>query len=99
MLKRIKALLSERYVLITREEWEQVLNDLIAVAKIGKITIETIEKLPSAAEFNRIRSLAESANDICVGLIPDSGIRAQSFDGAPVISGFSRCAPVDISKG
>ncbi len=44
--------------------------------------------LPSAQEFNRVRSLAEGASMICEGIMPDSGIKAQSFDGAVVVTGM-----------
>lgn len=47
-----------------------------------------LKALPTAQEFNRVRSLAEGASMICEGMIPDSGIKAQSFDGAVVVTGM-----------
>ena len=49
---------------------------------------ERLAALPTAQEFNRVRSLAESASMICENMVPDSGIAARSFDGAPVITGM-----------
>jgi hypothetical protein len=77
-------------VLFARKELKSAAasTDLIAVTKIAATTLEVVNKLPTPEQFNRVRSLAEAASLICEGMIPDSGIRAQSFDGAPVITGM-----------
>src|SRR5208337_4339803 len=49
---------------------------------------EKVNQLPTPLEFNRVRSLAESASMICEGMLPDSGIKAHSFDGETVITGM-----------
>ena len=55
-------------------EFNHKINDLLAV-----VTPES---------FNRVRSLAEGASMICEGLVPDSGIKAHSFDGDVVVTGM-----------
>jgi hypothetical protein len=79
---------SKNLHVVTNAEWEQLQRDLIAIAQVGKATLEVIEKLPTPEQFNRVRSLAESAATICEGMIPDSGIAARSFDGATVVTGM-----------
>jgi hypothetical protein len=69
------------YRLVKDEEWTLLTNLVSAVS-------EKVNKLPTPQEFNRVRSLAEGASMICEGILPDSGIKAQSFDGAPVITGM-----------
>jgi cell division protein FtsL len=82
------------WLLIMRKEQEARIDRLtrhinreIGVAQDTPLC-ERLAALPSAEQFNRVRSLAEAASLICEGMIPDSGIRAQSFDGAPVVTGM-----------
>jgi hypothetical protein len=58
------------------------------VTKLHVDLHERLAALPTAQEFNRVRSLAEGAAMICENMVPDSGIAARSFDGAPVITGM-----------
>lgn len=82
------------WLFIKRKEQESRLGRLtnhinkeIGVAQDTPLC-DRLAALPTALEFNRVRSLAESASMICENMIPDSGIKAQSFDGAVVITGI-----------
>lgn len=82
------------WLLIMRKEQEARIDRLtrhinreIGVAQDTPLC-ERLAALPSAEQFNRVRSLAESAAMICEGIVPDSRIKAQSFDGETFITGM-----------
>jgi PHD/YefM family antitoxin component YafN of YafNO toxin-antitoxin module len=115
--KRIKSLLSDRYVLITKEEWDNLrlltkeewtnfqYNLRREFMKPPMITkeewqqwkdtvagisarIAELSGLPTAVEFESLRSLAEQANILCEGLLPDSGITARKVGNLTVTTGI-----------
>ena len=88
IFKRIAALLSDRYVLITKEEWDQTQKDLIAVTNVATLALTALNALPTATEFERLRSLAEQANILCEGMMPDSGIAARKVGNLVVTTGI-----------
>jgi hypothetical protein len=69
--------------MITKEEWQQWKD---AVAGISA-RIAELSGLPTAAEFESVRSLAEQANILCEGLLPDSGISARKIGNLTVTTG------------
>lgn len=64
---------SALYAQITKSEWEAT-----------KQQLEELKNLPTVAEFTRVKGLAEQAHDLAIGVIPDSGIRANIFNGGAV---------------
>ena len=90
IFKRIAALLSDRYVLITKEEWSNIkisLNDCVASSERAHIRLAALSGLPTAAEFQSVRSLAEQACILCEGILPDSGISARKVGNLVVTTG------------
>lgn len=79
---------SDRYVQITKEDWEQMQKDLIAVTKIATAAVVVIEKLPTKDEMQQVRDIAGQAYDICVGIIPDAHIRATKIAGEIIKTGI-----------
>jgi len=82
---------SARYAQIPVEEWERMktyapvtLSDWENV----KAALNLVKALPTPEEFQRVRGLSETAYDITVGLIPDSGIRACKVGGLTVTTGL-----------
>jgi len=49
---------------------------------------ERLNALPTAEEFERLRSLAEQANILCEGMMPDSGITARKVGNLTVTTGI-----------
>ncbi len=116
IFKRIAALLSDRYVLITKEEWDNlrlltkeewtnfqcnlrrefmkppmITHEEWELTKSSLRTvqgrIEQLSGLPTAAEFQSVRSLAEQACILCEGILPDSGITARKVGNLVVTTG------------
>jgi hypothetical protein len=86
---------SKKYAQIPAEEWEAMKK----YAPITEIDWQTAKarfealvadfgKMPSAEDFQRVRSMAETAYDISVGMIPDSGIKACKVGGLTVTTGI-----------
>ena len=91
LFKRIKYFLSDRYVLITKEEWinlKNSINDCVASIERAHIRLAALSGLPTAAEFESVRSLAEQANILCEGMMPDSGITARKVGNLTVTTGI-----------
>jgi hypothetical protein len=65
------------YAPVTLSDWENV-----------KAALNLVKALPTPEEFQRVRGLSETAYDITVGLIPDSGIRACKVGGLTVTTGL-----------
>jgi len=104
LFKRIKSLLSDRYVLIMKEEWFQMQQNVrelksqhvsqkewLDVKKSladAERRLNSLPGLPTAAEFESLRSLAEQANILCEGMMPDSGITARKVGNLVVTTGI-----------
>jgi hypothetical protein len=63
-------------------------QNLLNLTRLVGTYQKAVEALPSPAEFERVRSMAESAYDTMIGLIPDAGIKAQRVNGAIVTTGL-----------
>ena len=70
--------------MITHEEWELAKSSLRTVQ--GRL--EQLSGLPTAAEFQSVRSLAEQACILCEGILPDSGISARKVGNLTVTTGI-----------
>jgi hypothetical protein len=49
---------------------------------------QLLKALPTRAEFESLRSLAEQANILCEGMMPDSGISARKVGNLTVTTGI-----------
>lgn len=75
---------NKKYAQIPVAEWEA----LKAQAAVWETMKTTVEALPTTAEFQNVKQLAGSAYDLCVNLLPDSGISAQKFGAEIVTTGL-----------
>ena len=83
---------NKKYAQIPIEEWEELQQRVTAyivdaARKDEQIKI-ALSGLPTAEQFARVRSLAETAHDIALGALPDSGIVAQKVGSLTVVTGL-----------
>jgi hypothetical protein len=64
------------------------INEVLADFPIIKQRLDALSGLPTAAEFQSVRSLAEQANILCEGMMPDSGITARKVGNLTVTTGI-----------
>jgi len=72
IFKRLSFLFSDEFAVITKREWDSYRQ----------------LQLQIGVSLTRTNDIAEKAYAISEGFIPDSGISATSFDGAPIINGI-----------
>jgi hypothetical protein len=97
--KKLSFLFSDECVLVSKISWTELSNRLARIdtdvsdanLRIAN-TAALLAGAPTKADFERVRELAMQAYDITVGIIPDSGIKAHSFDGAIVVTGLDKQA-------
>jgi hypothetical protein len=82
---------NKKYAQIPIEEWQKmkaILDVFPRYQDERKYVEERLNSLPTAEQFQRVRSLAEQAHDIACGALPDSGIVAQKFGDEIVTTGL-----------
>jgi hypothetical protein len=76
---------SAKYAQIPVAAWEA----LKAQAAVWETLKAQVEALPTSTEFQNVKQMAGSAYDLCVNLLPDSGISAQKFGDEIVTTGLA----------